>query len=286
MGFLSEMRKLLFVKKSVAKSAAEKGTEYAREKTGEFMDAASETVDDVTNAVAKKTAGLRNAVLDKADDLMDDTGDILGNIKEKAGDMLEDTGEVLGNVKKKAGTFLDDAADKIEEVKDKIVESETIKKAADFTEDVGEKVLDTGEKLVDSAKDISESVGEKVLDVKDKMVEKAKDITDKLGDKLDDTIEKAEAMAAEEKLKPKKEFVDDTLDAGGSLLAGEDDFFSKAAKYADGEHDAFSEGKITISKEADSSVSEISDGAKAAGFKDLDGDGDEIIDDATIVSEE
>lgn len=115
-------------------------------------------------------------------------------------------------------------------------------------------------------------------------MEKAKEATDKLGEKLDETYEKAKAFEAEEALKPKGEFAEDTLTAGGSLLEGTDDFFSKADKFADGDYGAFSEGKTTISKPDNIDITP-KDPVVAAGFIDADGDGNEIIDDAVIVAE-
>ena len=67
-------------------------------------------------------------------------------------------------------------------------------------------------------------------------------------------------------------------------MEGSDDFFDKASKFADGDYDSFSEGKIEISENVTATPpKEIS---KAAGFTDHDGDGNEMIDDAIISSEE
>ncbi|MBK8370992.1 MAG: hypothetical protein IPL20_06375 [Saprospiraceae bacterium] len=60
-------------------------------------------------------------------------------------------------------------------------------------------------------------------------------------------------MEAEEAMQPKKEFADETLDAGGSLLDNKDDFFNKASQYADGHYDAFSEGKVVVNTNPDQS---------------------------------
>lgn len=55
--------------------------------------------------------------------------------------------------------------------------------------------------------------------------------------------------------------------------------FAKASQYADGDYDAFSEGKITINQ----TETVIKTPAKTAGQDDHDGDGNEQIDDAIIV---
>lgn len=246
MGFLSEIKKLLFVKKSIAKSAADKTADFAKDKGGEILDKSSEIVSDVSGTITDKATGLRDAIFEKGSDIV-----------EKGKDGLESITETLG-------------------------ENDMVQKAGDFTESVGGKVMEKGGELTEKFGEVSESVGEKVLDAKDKLVEKAKEVTDKLGDKLDETMEKAEAFHAEEAKKHQGEFAKDDLNADGSLLEGTDSFFEKADKYADGDHGAFSEGKISINENIEKVAKAP---AIAAGFKDLDGDGNELIDDAILEEE-
>ena len=61
-------------------------------------------------------------------------------------------------------------------------------------------------------------------------------------------------------------------------MEGKDDFFAKASQYADGDYDAFSEGKITVTDNTSDKQP-----SKTAGQDDHDGDGNELIDDAIIV---
>ena len=246
MGFLSEIKKLLFASKSVAKHQGEKGIEYGMEKGAELASKGKDVIGDVGENIIGKTSGLRDAVLEKS-------GDTLGSLKDTAGD-------ALGSLKDTASGAYDTLAD-----------NELVNKAGDFAEDVGGKVMETGGDLL-----------EKAGDLKDNLVEKAGELKDIASDKLDETYEKAKAFEAEEALKPKGEFADETLTAGGSLLEGTDDFFSKADQYAEGDYGAFSEGKTTISKPDNLELPE-KPAVVAAGFEDLDGDGNEIIDDAQIV---
>jgi len=200
-----------------------------------------------------------------------------GNAMDKAKDLADTLGET--EIVKKAASVSENVGDKVLDTGEAFME-----KAKSVSESVGEKVLDKGGDALDGAASISESVGSKVLDVKDDLIEKAKAATADLSTKLDETIEKAEKMAAEEAANPTPKYAEVTLDAGDSLLDGTDDFFSKAAKYADGDHGAFSEGKIEINENVTASpAKEIS---KAAGFTDHDGDGNEMIDDAIISEEE
>ena len=156
-------------------------------------------------------------------------------------------------------------------------------KAGEVSTAVGGVVLEKGGDLLEKTKDLSEDVGEKVLKVTDNLAERASEVKDQLSEKLDQTMDKADAWAAEQKANPKPEFAEDTLDASGSLLEGKDDFFAKADKYASGDYGAFSEGKVTL----DDSITPIEKTEfdklpPATGFEDLDGDGNEIIDDAII----
>ena len=340
MGFFSSIKRLLFAQKSVAKSAAEKTADYAMEKGSELTDKAKDIVEETGGSIMEKTSGLRDAVMSKAGDLVEKGKDLAEDAIEKGKEFAADASEMAEGAIEKGKDIASDLSDKIsdnevvkkaadvsESVGDKVLTAgeavvggamnvsesvgekvlgageKVLDKAANLSEDVGSVVLDKGGDVLDRAKDLSEQIGHKALDVADDVVAKAKDFAGDMSEKLDATIEKAQKMEAEEALKPKKEFADDTLDAEGSLLEDTDDFFSKADKFASGEYDAFSEGKITIKDteglelrasdepskptlDYDAAIDATIDStSKAAGFEDLDGDGNELIDDA-IISEE
>jgi len=248
MGIIKDLKNLFFASSSVAKHSAEKASDFMLDEGAELLDKTKDIVSDTGDSIMEKASGLKDTLKDKS-----------GNIIESSKSKVSDLGESLS-------------------------ENPLVNKMKDFTEDVGGKVIDKGGDLIEQGKSVSESVGEKVLDAKDKLMDKAMDVKEQVGHKLDETMDKADAWAEAEKLKPKKEFADDTIDASGSLLEGKDDFFSKADKFAEGEYDAFSEGKITID---DTKIEKpkFEDGTPATGFKDLDGDGNEIIDDAIIEPE-
>ena len=65
-----------------------------------------------------------------------------------------------------------------------------------------------------------------------------------------------------------------------TLLDGKDDFFARAERYAQGDYHNEGGKDMTIGTNPDHQATKR-DG-KAAGFEDIDGDGDEIIDDAII----
>jgi len=126
-------------------------------------------------------------------------------------------------------------------------------------------------------------VGAKVLETKDKLVEKGKELHENLNEKIDDTLAKAKAEEAAEAAKPKKDLREILDENKGSMLDDKDDFFSKAAKYADGDYQGAAEGSITVTDKVLKAGGTI---ATAAGFTDLDGDGNEVIDDAIVLGEE
>lgn len=252
MGFLGEIRKLLFGVQSVSKSGAEKVAVKAEEIGEDILEKGAETL-----SKGKEIAG-----------------DVVGKAGAKLGDLSESMGDKLADLKDKAKGILDDAGN-----------SESAQKAGDFTEKVGKKVMEVGGEAAEKAADLSEKVGEKVLDAKDKIMEKASEIGEKLSDKYDETYEKAKALEAQEALEPKGEFADTPLDAGGSLLEGSDDFFAKAEKYAEGEYSDKSTMKVgdtEIKLPEPDSQKEL---GKVAGMVDGDGDGNELVDDAIIIED-
>ncbi|HKK87471.1 MAG TPA: hypothetical protein VJ917_01395 [Saprospiraceae bacterium] len=171
-----------------------------------------------------------------------------------------------------------------EEVKN-ISEEEQVKetardKARDFTEKVGEDVIDKADELYDQGK-------EKFSELADKAKKNAERLKEKAQDTYDDLYEKA---------KEQKEIDENTPEYGEEshadklrktdLMEGTDDFFSKAEKFAEGDYKAAREGKVDVRENESKQNSPKKDDRKVAGFEDRDGDGDELIDDAEIEDEE
>lgn len=228
MGFLSSLKRLFFVQESLAKSAAEKAKEFTKEK-------------------AEKVTAKGKEILNKAEDVLSDK---IKDIRENISDVGESTIETVKNTAKEAESMAYKALDKVSE-------NEHVKKTAEFTEQLGDKILSTGEKFMEKisetaekyrpageealekANNVAECVGEKILEFKKEVVEKVKTVSAELGEKFDELTEKAVQESEELQNTPKKEFSDKTLDAGSSLLEDKDDFFAKAAKYAEGNYNAF-----------------------------------------------
>lgn len=276
----------------VAEDATETAGEWfekGRDNVKEAKDSVSDLVDN--NPVKEAVAGTSGSLKDKA-------SEVLGDVGETAGEWFEKSKDTVGGLVDKASetAVVKKAADLSETVGDKVLTAgeQFMEKAKDFSESVGEKVLAAGGVGAEKAGDLSEKIGEKVLEAKDAVVERAKEVTADLGEKLDETIVKAEKMAAEEAATPKKDFSDETLTTGDSLLDGTDDFFAKAAQYGGGDFDAFDDGSPKIVEEIVENKStggllELPDdegNSRTAGFTDNDNDGDDVIDDAEVIGEE
>lgn len=259
-------------------------SEDAAESIEEDVNVVVETTEDKVNALLQSTPDVDTQNISVAEDLptIPEAVDTVEEfVVSTAATIQEETTPVAESTQ---ASFIEKTLDKANDVIIKIGENEMVQKAGHLAEEVGAKVMEKGEVVLEKAGEISEKVGAKVLDASDKawdkigdakdvLAEKAKEVADAIGKKFDETVEKAEAFMAEENAKPKKEFADETLTTGGSLLDAKDDFFSKASQYADGDYDAFSEGKVRVTK------------MPQRGQEDHDGDGDPQIDDAIIIKE-
>lgn len=259
MGIIKDLKNIFFGASAVTKSATDKAGEFIKEEGDVLFDKAKDIATNSAETLADKTAGLKDSILENS-------GDLMAKTKEKLIDIGDDISDnpLTDKVKTSGEKFMD--------------------KAGEISENVGEVVLEKGGVLLDKSKDLSEDVGSKVLEAKDKFMDKASEVKDQMSEKLEDTMEKADAWAAEEKANPKPEFAEDTIDASGSLLEGTDDFFAKADKFSSGDYGAFSEGKVSVIDGAEEvkKPKEFDKLPPATGFDDLDGDGNEIIDDAII----
>lgn len=274
MGIFSDLKKLVFGAESIGKSAVNKGKEYAKETSEELLDRAS-----------------------------DIGGDLRGKAESIGGDLMDKAGALGDNVAEKTSGLRDAILHQAEGTINMVSKNETLKNVAEKTERIGESLLEKGEELInkgsekveqlgnvilgennenlEKAKEFTESVGSKVMETKDKLVEKGKELAEDINEKIDETLDRAKAEDAAEAAAPPQKDLKEILDENeGSLLKDKDDFFSKAEKFADGDYQAVNEGKITIQKV---DIDTSKEPAKAAGFDDLDGDGNELIDDAEIV---
>ncbi len=270
MGVLNDLKNIFFGASALGKSATEKATDFVKEEGDEILEKAKDLAGKSGEAILEKTSGLKESLVDNSSEWIEKTKSGL----EKIGDEIADN-----PLTQKIGSTTEDIGSKVMDKGGVILE-----KAGEISENVGEVVMEKGSVLMGKGMDVSEDVGSKVLEAKDIVMEKAGEVKDQLAVKLEDTMQKADEWAANEKANPKPEFAEDTIDASGSLLEGTDDFFSKADKFASGDYGAFSEGKMELDESTKSVAApkKFEELPPATGFDDLDGDGNELIDDAII----
>ena len=268
MGIVNDLKKIFFGASSVAKSAAETTGDFIKEEGGDILAKGKDIVSEAGKTVLDKTSELKDAV-------SDNSGGILDTAKEKMTDLADGISD---------NPMVQSAKEKLTDVADGLAENPLVQSAQEKAENLGRKILDTGGDAAEKGLEVSESVGEKLLEAKDRVAKNASEMKDQISEKMDETMKKAQAWEAEQANKPPKgEFAEKDLDAGGSLLDGTDDFFSKADKFGDGDYNAVNEGKLTIEESPKDTSKKLSD---LAGFDDADGDGNPLIDDIDIINDD
>lgn len=288
MGIVNDLKKIFFGASSIAKSAAESTTDYIKEEGADILAKGKDMATEAGKTVIEKSSELKDAVIDSSEGLMD-------TAKDKFGDVS--SGGILDTAKEKFSGVVDDisenpmvqsAKEKMSNIADDLAENPLVQSAQEKAENLGRKILDTGGDAAEKGLEVSESVGEKLLEAKDRVADRAGEISDKISTKMDETMAKAQAWEAEQASKPPVgEFAEKDFNVGDeSLLDGKDDFFSKADKFGDGDYDAINEGKVVV-EQIEQAPKDLSKSiADLAGFDDLDGDGNPLVDDADIINDD
>ena len=318
---LNDLKKLLFGAKSVAKSAANKAKETGKEvgedlieKSGDFIEKASDKAGEYYDKASDKARDL----YDKAKDEVDEFTDKFWKDREdepKAEEKKKPETDFTEASTSYGDSIFDELEDqgKKEEPRSEMPEEED--KPDDFVSKTGERVLKTaeelGEKLREESskagekfKEIAEDVGEKVLKTGGEAFDRAKEagskLWDKASEKAKDLYDKAQAEAEKESMEEQikeaealRQRAEDKAKAAdkseGSTLGSFDSFFDKAKRFAEGDYhntggkkkDEASDDKLELTNLPDDHKPKKKSGT-VPGFEDLDGDGDEIIDDAII----
>ena len=159
---------------------------------------------------------------------------------------------------------------------------------------MGKEVLEKGGQAWEKFQEVSEKVGKRLMDTSEEvggklmarfneLVEKANEEASK--ESVEDLTKEAEKLNEELERRIKERGERSNVenlqrDKGKEPLGGFDSFFDKAQRYAEGDyHDEGGKG-MQIKKDPDYKPKEKK--GTVRGFEDLDGDGDEIIDDAII----
>jgi polyhydroxyalkanoate synthesis regulator phasin len=253
MGIFDEMKRLLWVKKAVAKSAAEK----AGAKGGEIVDDISEKAahtwekskdfaEDLGEKIAEKTKEGYHDVKEAVSDLWDKKDDWTQkepppppkeSFTAQAGEKISETASKVGDA---AGKTWDKA---------KVEGKEFMDKAVKTSDKVWEKTEEVSEDLWNKAKDVAGKVNKKIEDGVDSMLEKAKELDKKIEEETDKIDANRDGWA--------DTTVRDKMKEHESTLKGKDDFFEKASRYADGDH---SMGKPIVTQPGKDSLVPNEDG--------------------------
>ena len=235
MGILSDIKRLLWVKKAVAESAAEKVAEKGREFGEDISEKASQTwtrskeiAEDLGEKITGKSKEPSNT-FDKNEDWVPKESSKppvnTESTAHKVGEKLGDAAEKIGNAAEKTW---DKAKEEGKELLDKAVKT---------SDKVWEKAEDVSEDLWSKAKEAANKAGEKINEGVDSMLEKAKALDKKIEEETDKVDANRDGWAD----KP----VSEKLREQGSTLKDKDDFFERADRYADGD---YSMGKPVVTK--------------------------------------
>lgn len=294
MSFFSEIRKLLFGAKSVAKNQGRQ----ARENVGDWADKARQDLEEMGRETGDK---VRSA----ADEIF---GEKTGKEEE-----LRGTGDWV--VDESATDYRED--DLVDSSRSRPVGAPpTEKSSLDFEEGLntpppprepseleklGNDLLDRAARLGNEAKEAAERTGKKVLDASEKaggrIREKAEELGGELKGRADELVERASRAAEQDSLdeaiRKAREMEEQSAararafdnregdrDTSDSTLSGTGSFFERADRFAKGDYHN-EEGKpVRLQKDPDYKAREKPN--KIHGFDDKDGDGDDLIDDAII----
>ncbi len=251
MGVFDDFKRLFWVKKAVAKSAADKAGEKGRELGEDFADMAGETwektkevAEDIGETIVTKAKEGYAGAKETAADLWSKKDDWTQN-QATPPNVNEDSqafkaGEKIGETAAKIGDQAEKSFAKAKE-EGKII----LDKAVEKSDKAWEKAEEVSEDLWNKAKGAAEKAGKKFDEGVDSMLEKAKALDKKIEEETDKIDANRDGWA--------DTTVQDKLKSQGSTLKGADDFFEKAARYADGD---FSMGKPVVTKSGDSSSEE------------------------------
>jgi hypothetical protein len=230
MGILSDFKRLLWVKKSVAKSAAEK----VADKVSETWHKGEEKTEDFGEKMIDESKITVRDIKEKGPDVRDKKDDWVPRkpVSETEESGAFKAGEKLGEVAGKVGEVAEKTWDKTKEQGKELLE-----KAVETSDKVWVKAEEVGEDLLDKAKNLAHKANEKLQEGVDSMLEKAKALDKKIEEEKDKIDPNRDGWAD----KP----LNEKLREHDSTLKDKDDFFERADRYAKGD---YSMGKPVITK--------------------------------------
>jgi hypothetical protein len=222
MGIIDDFKRLFWVKKAVAKSAADKAVEEGKEFASDLSDEVSgawdktkKTAEDIGEKIVDKTKETTSDLWGKKEDWTPKDSASPPPPKSEDSETFK-TGEKIGE---KVAETWDKAKGEGKELLDKAVK---------VSDKAWEKTEEVSEDLWNKAKDVASNVNKKFQEGVDSMLEKAKELDKKIEeekDKIDPNRDGWADKSVREKLKEHE-----------SDLKDKDDFFEKAKKFGEGDY--------------------------------------------------
>lgn len=310
------------VAKSAADKTVEAGKEAGQEwmdKSGDLLDKATGKVEQIGAVVMDKAEDLGQKIWTETEDFVAKARQYAETVTNGPKEVVDErsapltdvppvsatpivpeppatpaTPNVAEQIGEKVGEVAVNVGEKVEGVAEQVGS-----KVLDAAENIGAKALDVSADLSEKLKGVSENIGETVIEKSGELYDKAKSFGENLLGKADDLVEKAqraaEAEANLDETTAKAQQLNDLLNTkveestpkGGpidtkeGLLGKHDSFFDRAQRFADGDYHNEGGRETRLFTNPDD-ASKNKKGGKAAGFEDLDGDGNELIDDAIV----
>jgi hypothetical protein len=312
MSVLGDFKKLLFGAKAVASSAANKAVETGKEvgedlvdKSSDFIEKAADTAGELYDKASDKAAELYHAAKDKVDDITESIWETAG--KQSKAQEPAQTPPLPNDVDEfVASTILENKSEEPAEIPtepefkaEKDFFTTTSEKVKETAEEVSSKLQEKSAEFKEKLKDVAEDVGAKLAEKGSEAIDRAREVGGQLKGKFNSLVEKAQEEAEKDRLEKEAikaaalqqeaEFKAKAADkSAGSTLGGMDSFFEKASRFADGDYHNTGGKKPTeddpnvLELKPDPNFKKEKKEGKVPGMDDLDGDGDELIDDAII----
>jgi dsDNA-specific endonuclease/ATPase MutS2 len=290
MGVFNELKKVLFGASSIAKHGAEKVTESGKEATEKLskdLEDLSEKAEEKLEQAQQMTEEIGGKILNTSERVGEEVIKRTEGFWEKTKQVAEDVGgEILDktNPTRTSTTASYTTPEKPMATPPPTTTATTSTDSTDLASDLIDEAFEEAKEEVipPTPPPIVEQAADSIQEqdsVFERLMNKAEDLSEKLKEQTDDFDVPRETKIGYDNVK-------------GSMLDGQDDFFAKAERFAQGDYhntgkdpadEVIEEGEIIIQDNPDYKKP-VNEGT-VKGFEDLDGDGNEIIDDAIILDE-
>ncbi|MEM9992347.1 MAG: hypothetical protein AAF738_11330 [Bacteroidota bacterium] len=273
MGLLNDLKKIAFGTKAVSQSAAQKTANAGRETINKSKAELEERLHQTSTDALETAEQLGETILEHANELWTRTKNTTEEILEKQSEKFTPSKSSTPNNSAPSVDVQDFVSAAFEDTTPPESESTHQHATSTSAEQTNEATFDEAIQEIGKQGKAAFKKGKAVLD---DLLDKAEKVSEQLKEEIgeDEYIEKVQVGYE---------------NAKSSLMNGHDDFFEKAAKYATGDYhgttlpEAQQKDAVQLRKNPD--YKKTIPKGKVKGFEDLDGDGNEVIDDAIIVDD-